>query len=68
VVGGEKRKDSGLSVSAVDDAAAPKTRDFAKDATGGAEMMHSIPITAEKEQSVWRRTVMAFSKMGVHRG
>jgi hypothetical protein len=64
VVDGEKRKDSGLSDSAVNCATAPKTRD----ATSGTEVVHSIPITAGKEQSVWKRTVVAFSKMGVNKG
>ena len=70
---GDKRKDSGLSVSSSSTrsenaAVAPKTRDFAvvkkaKDMSNDSAK-HTIPIKATKEPvSVWAR-MRAFPKIG----
>ena len=73
-MGGEKRKDSGLSAGSgldldggVVDAATPKIRDFAVTKTEtNDERVHTVPIKATKEpSSVWARMkVTAFSKIG----
>ena len=70
---GDKRKDSGLSVSSSptrseNAAVAPKTRDFAvvqkATDTSNDSAKHTIPIKAAKEPvSVWAR-MKAFPKIG----
>ncbi len=78
MAGGEKRKDSGLSVqsgssssSAVDVVTAPKTRDFANVKRGvvmkKGVTVKSMPIKAAKDGNIWQRmkiTATVFSKVG----